>query len=90
MREAEFLPEVKNVLDERGEPAYRLTQAYSALSSSLVRDWDEATNLPKSLREDLSGKAPAAVMALSRVSKASDGTRKYLFHTHDGHAIERS
>lgn len=88
MREAEFLPEVKTVLEERGEPAYRLKQAYSALASSLVRDWDEATNLPKRLREDLSGKAPAAVMDLSRVSRASDGTRKYLFHTHDGHAIE--
>jgi 23S rRNA (adenine2503-C2)-methyltransferase len=88
MREAKFLPEVKKVLEERGEPAYRLTQAYAALTSSLARDWHEATNLPKSLREELTDKAPAAVMALSRVSKASDGTRKYLFYTHDGHAIE--
>jgi 23S rRNA (adenine2503-C2)-methyltransferase len=88
MREAEFLPEVHKVLEERGEPAYRLKQAYAALATSLARDWDEATNLPKTLREELSEKAPAAVMNLSRVSKASDGTRKYLFHTHDGHAIE--
>ncbi|MBA2693711.1 MAG: 23S rRNA (adenine(2503)-C(2))-methyltransferase RlmN [Rubrobacter sp.] len=88
MREAKFLPEVKKVLEERGEPAYRLKQAYSALTSSLARDWHEATNLPKSLREELTEHAPAAVMKLSRVSKATDGTRKYLFHTHDGHAIE--
>ncbi len=88
MREAELLPEVHKVLDERGEPAYRMKQAYAALTSSLARDWHEATNLPKSLREELTDKAPAAVMDLSRVSKASDGTRKYLFHTHDSHAIE--
>ncbi|MGH3089642.1 MAG: 23S rRNA (adenine(2503)-C(2))-methyltransferase RlmN [Rubrobacteraceae bacterium] len=87
-RATQFLPEVEAVLKDRGEPAYRLKQAYSALTSSLARDWSEATNLPKNLREELSEKAPASVMSLSRVSRATDGTRKYLFHTRDGHAIE--
>ena len=43
---AEFLPDVQKALEERGEPRYRLGQAYSALTVSLVRDWDEATSLP--------------------------------------------
>ena len=88
MRVVEFLPEVQKVLEERGEPGYRLGQAYGALTVSLVRDWDEATSLPKGLREALNEAAPAAVLDLRNASMATDGTRKYLFYTHDGHAIE--
>ena len=83
-----FLPEVHKVLDREAEPGYRLGQAYSALTSSLVRDWEEATSLPQSLRETLNEEAPAAVLDLRRTWRATDGTRKYLFYTHDAHAIE--
>jgi 23S rRNA (adenine2503-C2)-methyltransferase len=88
MRAAQFLPEVRELLEEWGEPAYRLEQAYLALTRSLVRDWDEATNLPKGLRAVLSEVSPAATLELRRLSQATDGTRKYLFLTRDGHAIE--
>src|ERR687890_1652973 len=88
MRAASFLPDVGEVLEERGEPAYRLEQAYLALTRSLVRNWEEATNLPKGWRAALSEEAPAARLELRRVSRATDGTRKYLFLTRDGHAIE--
>src|ERR671916_723983 len=88
MRAAEFLPEVQKTLEERGEPGYRLAQAYTALTVSLVRDWEEATSLPKGLREALNEEAPAAVLDLRNASSATDGTKKYLFYTHDGHAIE--
>jgi 23S rRNA (adenine2503-C2)-methyltransferase len=88
MNVAEFLPDVRAVLEERNEPSYRIRQIYKALTDSLVRDWREATNLPRGLQAALSEEAPAAVLALERVSQAIDGTRKYLFHTRDGHAIE--
>ena len=88
MRAAEFLPDVENALKNRGEPAYRLRQAYGALSGGLIREWEEATALPKGLRAALSAEAPAAVLELTRASRATDGTRKYLFKTHDGHLIE--
>jgi 23S rRNA (adenine2503-C2)-methyltransferase len=76
------------VLKNRGEPAYRLKQAYGALCKGLVGDWEEATALPKSLRTALSAEAPAAVLELVRTSRATDGTRKYLFKTRDDHLIE--
>src|SRR3712207_5113869 len=88
MRAAAFLPDVHGVLENRGEPAYRLEQAYGALTVALARDWEEATSLPKGLRAVLSEEAPAAVLQLRRVSRATDGTRKYLFYTHDGFRIE--
>lgn len=85
---AAVMPEVAAVLAGRGEPGYRLGQAYRALVKGLARDWSEATDLPKRLREELSEKAPATVLDLQNLSKASDGTRKYLFSTRDGHRIE--
>src|ERR671921_1738549 len=88
MRAASFLPDVGEVLEERGEPAYRLEQAYLALTRALVRNWEEATNLPKGLRAALSEEAPAARLELRRVSRATDGTRKSLFYPHDPHPIE--
>ena len=88
MRAAKFVPEIQKVLEERGEPAYRLKQVYAALTGSLIRDWDEATSLPKNLRSALSEEVPAASLGLERTSRATDGTRKYLFRTRDGHAIE--
>jgi 23S rRNA (adenine2503-C2)-methyltransferase len=88
MNAAEFLPDVQAILEERNEPAYRIRQIYGALTGSLVRDWEEATNLPRGLRAALSEEAPAAALTLERVSRATDGTRKYLFYTRDGHAIE--
>ena len=88
MMAQEFLPEVREALEARGEPAYRLRQAYEALTRSLVRGWDEATSLPASLREALSAEAPAASLELLRLARSADGTRKYLFRTADGHLIE--
>jgi hypothetical protein len=53
MRAAEFLPGVRRVLERRGEPAHRLEQAHFAL----IRDWEEATNLPRrGLRTALAAK----------------------------------
>ena len=90
MNGADFLPDARAVLEESTKPPYRIRQVYKALTGSLVRDWKEATNLPKELQAALSEEAPAAALMLERVSLASDGTRKYLFHTRDNHAIERS
>jgi 23S rRNA (adenine2503-C2)-methyltransferase len=88
LRAEEFIPDVERILKGRDEPAYRLGQAYGALCDGLVRDWEQATALPKGLRAALSAEAPAAVLELTRASQATDGTRKYLFTTHDGHLIE--
>ncbi len=88
MKVREFMPRVAEVLEGRGEPAYRLGQAYRALSVGLVRDWEEATSLPKGLRDALSEGAPAATLELLRTARATDGTRKYLFRTHDGQLVE--
>ncbi|HEX2098144.1 MAG TPA: 23S rRNA (adenine(2503)-C(2))-methyltransferase RlmN [Rubrobacteraceae bacterium] len=88
MRAREFIPDVEKALKNRGEPDYRIKQAYSALCSGLARDWEEATALPKGLRAVLSEGAPAATLEPLNTARATDGARKYLFKTHDNHLIE--
>jgi hypothetical protein len=56
MRAAECIRYLQGVLERRGEPTYRLEQAYFAL----ILGWEEATDLPRGLRAVLAGEAPAA------------------------------
>jgi 23S rRNA (adenine2503-C2)-methyltransferase len=46
LRAREFIPDVEKALRSRGEPGYRVGQAYGALCGGLVRDWEEVTALP--------------------------------------------
>ena len=51
------LPEVTAVLKELGQPAFRGKQVYTWLHKG-VGSYDEMTNLPKGLREQLAEKYP--------------------------------
>jgi 23S rRNA (adenine2503-C2)-methyltransferase len=46
------------------------------------------TNLPGELRSELAQEVPFSTLELEREAKASDGTVKALFRTHDGHLVE--
>lgn len=68
---------------------FRAKQVYEWLHRHLVSDYDEMSNLPKTLREELSEKFPLYTCKIARkqVSKL-DGTVKYLFEMHDGDFVE--
>lgn len=72
-----------------GYPKYRAKQVYEWLHKHLVGDYDEMTNLPKNLREELKEKFPLINCRIEKkqVSKL-DNTVKYLFSLHDGDYIE--
>ena len=80
--------ELKSLLKEIGQPAYRTDQVFSWLSSG-CGSWDEMTNVPKGLREQLAVRcrlyAPETIRSL--VSE-QDGTEKYLWRLYDGNAVE--
>ena len=78
MDAAEFLPDVRAVLEERNEPSYRIRQVYRALAGSLVRDWKEATNLPKELQAALSEEAAAKVENTTSTRMNTWGYLRYL------------
>ena len=81
--------EIRNLPELNGAPAFRSDQLFKWLHNEMAESYDEMTNLPKSLREELEEKYPLcnAEIIDKRVSKI-DGTVKYLFGFSDGSMIE--
>ncbi len=72
-----------------GIQKFRAKQVYEWLHRHLAGSYDEMTNLPKNLREELAEKLPLynCKIVKKQVSKL-DNTVKYLFALHDGDFIE--
>jgi len=70
-----------------GEPAYRAAQVWEWAARG-VSGYSEMTNLPAGLREALVQEVPFSTLAIKGEERASDGTVKTLFRTHDGHPVE--
>lgn len=70
-----------------GEPAFRARQVW-AWAARGAGGYDEMTDLPARLRERLAGDVPFSTLQLEREARASDGTVKALFRTHDDRPVE--
>jgi len=82
------IEEIKALLLELGEPEYRAKQIFSWLYKG-VKNFDEMTNISKTLREKLSEVAYISYPQIEDVYISKiDGTRKYLFKLFDGNFIE--
>ncbi len=83
------LSEIEYVISELSVPGYRAGQIFNWLQVYGAMSYDEMSNLPKSLREELSDKYPIndCVIELKQVSKI-DETVKYLFRLSDGNFVE--
>jgi 23S rRNA (adenine2503-C2)-methyltransferase len=71
-----------------GELAYRGRQIFQGIHGRRLRSFDEMTDLPKDLRARLSDQAVVATLRLESRYLSSDGTRRYLFKTHDNRPVE--
>jgi 23S rRNA (adenine2503-C2)-methyltransferase len=69
------------------EPAYRSRQVWEWTARG-AQGYDEMTNVPAALRAELAEQVPFSTLELVHEARASDGTVKALFHTHDGHPVE--
>ncbi len=80
--------EIGAVLKEMGQPAFRAKQVFTWLHKG-VGSYDEMTNLPQSLRAQLSEKYPICVpQVVRRQQSQRDGTIKYLWKLSDGNCVE--
>jgi 23S rRNA (adenine2503-C2)-methyltransferase len=71
----------------KNEPAFRLAQAKKAVFFDLVKNWSEASTLPKNMREKLQKEVLLEIRGKTQVSK--DGrTVKAVIELEDGLAIE--
>lgn len=82
------LEEMTESFKENSIQSFRAKQVYEWLHKHQVLDYDEMTNLPKTLRDDLKEKMP--IICCSYVGKqvASDGTVKMLYSLPDGDYVE--
>ena len=83
------LEEMTLAFADLGIQKFRAGQIYEWLHRHLACDYSEMTNIPKSLRDELSEKFPLYNCEIERkqVSKL-DSTVKYLFRLHDGDFVE--
>jgi 23S rRNA (adenine2503-C2)-methyltransferase len=71
-----------------GEPDYRARQLFAGIHQRRLRSFDEMTDLPKDLRATISRDAVVSTLTLESRYLSGDGTRRYLFKTHDNFPVE--
>ena len=73
---------------ERGEKPFRATQLIKWIHQQGVSDFDQMTNVSKSLRADLAEIAEIKALEIAIDDESVDGTRKWLLRLDDGNCIE--
>ncbi|CAN5362521.1 23S rRNA (adenine(2503)-C(2))-methyltransferase RlmN [soil metagenome] len=80
----ELIEFVKNL----GEPKYRAAQIFKGLHERRILSFDEMTDLPKILRENLNKTATLSTLTVESRFVSTDGTRRFLMKTHDNFPVE--
>ena len=81
------LAELREVVSQCGDKAYRAEQIFSWLSKG-VSSFDEMGNVPAALRKELADRYYIGLPATVRKSESVDGTVKCLFEFADGAQAE--
>ncbi|MGB9005508.1 MAG: 23S rRNA (adenine(2503)-C(2))-methyltransferase RlmN [Candidatus Aminicenantales bacterium] len=80
--------DLKAVLEEMGEPAYRAGQVSAWLYKKDAARFEEMTNLGRTLREKLAGRFTVSWPELAQHLRSRDGAEKFLLRLDDGRFIE--
>ncbi len=84
----ESLDSLQSHLAANGEPKFRAKQVMDWLYKKRARNWDEMTNLPKSLREKLADSFDIAPSKRVLAKESADETEKLLLQMDDSSMIE--
>ena len=82
------LEQLEALMKRWGEPRFRAKQLWSWLYDQRARSFDEMSNLPKMLREQLTEEATLGSLTLEAEQTSIDGTVKRLYRLEDGQLIE--
>lgn len=83
------LNELEVVMQELKQGKFRAKQLFNWFHEKMVWDYDEMSNLPIALREELKVKYPlTSIKILEKYESKIDDTIKYLFELSDSHIIE--
>lgn len=82
------LPEMTAHFQKMGQPGFRAKQVYHWLHRG-VKSYDEMTNIPQSLRQQLIVDSPLCPpRPIRKQQSIRDGTIKYLWQLSDGNCVE--
>jgi 23S rRNA (adenine2503-C2)-methyltransferase len=82
------LEELEALFVERGLPAFRGRQIFKWLTRPYIQSFSQMTDLPKTLREELSQEFSLTLTSLLKEEVSTDGTRKLALSLEDGEIIE--
>jgi len=82
------LAEMEQVLAGMGQPKYRAKQVFSWIFDRHVLDWENMSNLPLNLREQLASEWAITTSRVEKTQTSCDGTTKLLIRLHDDNAVE--
>lgn len=83
------LDELKVEMEKLNEKPYRAKQLYEWLHVKLAKDYEEMTNIPKSLKEKCRENFTLTTLKAIQVQESQkDGTKKFLFELPDGNMVE--
>ncbi|MFS8087321.1 MAG: 23S rRNA (adenine(2503)-C(2))-methyltransferase RlmN, partial [Acidobacteriota bacterium] len=80
--------ELNGLVSSLGEPSYRARQIFAGIHGRRLRSFEEMSELPLSLRAALSERAAVTTLTIESRYLSTDGTRRYLFRTHDKLPVE--
>jgi len=80
--------QVRSLVRDLGEPAFRGDQVFEWVFAKRVVDFDRMSNVPKSFVARLEHVAEIGSLETRSEGKSSEGTTKYLFALRDGQAVE--
>jgi 23S rRNA (adenine2503-C2)-methyltransferase len=78
---------LETTLADLDQPPFRGRQVW-AWAARGAGGYDEMTDLPARLRDDLTDAVPFSALEVETEATSRDGTVKVLFRTHDGHPVE--
>jgi len=81
-------PELETELAVLGEPGFRAGQIFAWLYAKGAQSFDDFTDLPKTLRRELSGRFLLRPLEIDGFLRGEDGTEKYVFRLSDGTGVE--
>lgn len=82
------LEDLADLVQELGQPSFRAKQLREWLFDKNVCSFDEMTNLPKKLREELAARYTFNTPTEIAQQVSRDGSRKYLLQYSDGTSVE--
>ncbi len=82
------IDQIEKIMSDNGQPSFRAKQLYEWLHVHHALTYEEMTNLPLSLRKQLSKLYPLVPPQIVNRQVSNDGTRKYVLSLEDQTLIE--